>query len=265
MACRPRTGVMCCRAARSSNSRWPHARVTITTTSKIGSLRFESSSAEPSIQKRHDPFVLWTGCGRTYRCSHACASPCRVSYLYDGDFRTRNAICGSTAILGQRIVLAADGELSWASRRASHSSTRSNFIAPFVEQRFRPEQVLLWRIRARKRLPRSRIGVRRRARMRAESGTFITRLCAVDRAPDYPRRPRDYVPLDDFGESAGMSGSRTHDRFQLARPRRAGGIAEAHDLLALTGERFSVTMPVRVAACQYPIERLKRWSDFARS
>ena len=61
---------------------------------------------------------------------------------------------------------------SWASRRASHSSTRSNFIAPFVEQRFRPEQVLLWRIRARKRLPRSRIGVRRREAHARRVGDF---------------------------------------------------------------------------------------------
>ncbi|MFN0059585.1 MAG: GNAT family N-acetyltransferase [Planctomycetota bacterium] len=131
-------------------------------------------------------------------------------YLYDGDlaYEERYLRVYSDSP-GSVFVLAADGErIVGVSTGLPLLDAEPNFIAPFVEQRFRPEQVFYFGESVLERGYRGRgIGVlffaEREAHARRLGDFRYTTFCAVDRAPNHPRRPRDYVPLDDFWRKRG--------------------------------------------------------------
>lgn len=131
-------------------------------------------------------------------------------YLYEGDLdyeaRYLETYTRSTRSIA---VLVFDGpEIVGASTGLPLADETSNVIAPFIEQGYPPaeifyfgESVLLPPYRGRG------LGVRffeeREAHARRPGGSRWTAFCAVDRPPDHPCRPPDYVPLDRFWKKRG--------------------------------------------------------------
>jgi GNAT superfamily N-acetyltransferase len=125
-------------------------------------------------------------------------------YLYDGDLDyERNYLRKFAQLPESTIVIARDGaEIVGASTALPMINAGEEVVTPFRDQGHDPadcyyfgESVLLRRYRG------QGIGVaffrHREDRARALGFKYAT-FCAVDRRPDHPRRPKDYVPLDAF-------------------------------------------------------------------
>lgn len=131
-------------------------------------------------------------------------------YLYEGDLDyERRYLETYTRSPRSVIVLVFDGsDIVGASTGLPLCDETPNVIAPFADQGYEPteifyfgESVLLPQYRG------QGFGVRffeeREAHARRLGGFRWTAFCAVDRAPDHPRRPPDYMPLDRFWEKRG--------------------------------------------------------------
>ncbi|MDX1606216.1 MAG: GNAT family N-acetyltransferase [Candidatus Competibacterales bacterium] len=133
-------------------------------------------------------------------------------YLYAGDLdyearylQTYSASAGSVVVLaldGDRAVGAATG------LPLIHET--DEFKRPFAEQGYPVERVFYFGESVLARPYRGQgIGVRffheREAHARALGGFEYCAFCAVERPPDHPRRPPDYVPLDSFWQRRGYA------------------------------------------------------------
>lgn len=133
-------------------------------------------------------------------------------YLYDGDdvYEARY-LRRYVDAPGGVIVVAFDGdEVVGASTALPLLHADPAFQRPFAEHGYRPaamfylgESVLLPPYRGRG------IGVRffaeREAHARRVGDYRWAAFCAVDRPPDHPRRPPDYVPLDAYWRKRGYA------------------------------------------------------------
>lgn len=130
-------------------------------------------------------------------------------YLYDGDLEyERNYLATYAKSEGSIFVLALDdGKTVGASTGVPMEAETDEVRSPFLRASYDPrdffyfgESVLLSSYRG------HGIGVRffeeREAQARRLSLPFCT-FCAVERPSDHPRRPADYVPLNDFWRKRG--------------------------------------------------------------
>lgn len=126
-------------------------------------------------------------------------------YLYDGNFEYEEKYLKTyTDSPESLVVVVFDGDqVVGASTGIPLEHETEEFKRPFLEQGYDParifyfgESVLLREYRGRG------IGVRffeeREAYARLLGRFDYTAFCAVERSPDHPRRPADYVPLDAF-------------------------------------------------------------------
>lgn len=131
-------------------------------------------------------------------------------YLYDGDAKQESEHLAEFAASPRAgiVVAFAGDEPVGASTCLPLADESANVKAPFLERGLDParvfyfgESVLLPGLRG------QGIGVRffeaREAHARAVSDADYACFCAVERAPDDPRRPPGYVPLDGFWRKRG--------------------------------------------------------------
>jgi len=131
-------------------------------------------------------------------------------YLYDGDLDyERNYLRKFLDLPESTVVVARDGTRTvGASTALPMVNAGEEVMRPFMSKGLDPaeyyyfgESVLLPEYRGRG------IGVaffaRREERARSLGFRYAT-FCAVDRPPDHPRRPKDYVPLDEFWTKRGF-------------------------------------------------------------
>ncbi len=133
-------------------------------------------------------------------------------YLYAGDY-DYEATYLKTYIRssGSVIVLVLDGEqVVGASTGLPLAHETAEFKRPFVEHGYPVEQVFYFGESVLLSAYRGHgLGVRfyheREAHARELSGFTWTAFCAVERPADHPRRPPDYVPLDEFWQRRGYT------------------------------------------------------------
>ncbi|WP_142849832.1 GNAT family N-acetyltransferase [Telmatospirillum sp. J64-1] len=133
-------------------------------------------------------------------------------YLYDGDQAYEERYLRSYAETPDSVIVAAlDGEkVVGAATALPMAGEPEEMRAAFAKAGFDPnrifyfgESVLLSQYRG------QGIGVeffrQREAHARETGGYTHATFCAVDRPADHPRRPADYVPLDDFWRRRGFT------------------------------------------------------------
>lgn len=133
-------------------------------------------------------------------------------YLYDGDYDYEaNYLKTYIESTGSVIVLVFDGaQVVGASTGLPLIHETEEFKHPFVEHGYPVEKVFYFGESVL--LPEYRgrgLGVRffheREAHARELGGFEWTAFCAVQRPVDHPRRPPDYVPLDEFWQRRGYA------------------------------------------------------------
>lgn len=131
-------------------------------------------------------------------------------YLYDGDTAYEETYLREFfAAPGSLLVLVRDGgRVLGASTAMPMEHAHAEFIAPFRAAGIAPESVFYFGESVLDPALRGRgLGHAffdaREARARA-LGRRLATFCAVERAPDHPRRPPAYRPLDDFWAKRGF-------------------------------------------------------------
>jgi GNAT superfamily N-acetyltransferase len=133
-------------------------------------------------------------------------------YLYDGTLdHEREYLRTYAGVPDSVIVLAIDGErVVGASTGLPMEAETDEVKRPFLEQRYEPAAIFYFGESVLERAYRGQgIGVRffeeREAHARGLGRFAWACFCAVQRPADHPRRPPDYVPLDDFWRRRGYA------------------------------------------------------------
>ena len=131
-------------------------------------------------------------------------------YLYDGNLDyERNYLNTYTGVANAVIVVAFDADrVIGASTGLPLAAETDGIRRPFAEHGYDIDEVFYFGESVLEKSYRGRgIGVRffgeREAHARSLPAIRWTAFCAVQRRHDHPRRPADYVPLDDFWRRRG--------------------------------------------------------------
>ncbi len=126
-------------------------------------------------------------------------------YLYEGSLDyERNYLRTYTGVSNSVVVVAFDGpRVVGASTGLPLSSETEEIRKPFIDHDYDVDRVFYFGESVLEKTYRGQgIGVRffeeREAHARSLGGFEWTAFCAVQRPDNHPRRPADYVPLDDF-------------------------------------------------------------------
>ncbi len=132
-------------------------------------------------------------------------------YLYEGSFEYETHYLQTySQTIDSLIVLAFDGEkIVGASTALPLSAETNNVTQPFINQGFNIHEFLyLGESILQKSYRGQGLGVRffeeREAHARRLNKKYAT-FCAVERPLEHPRRPADYIPLDNFWQHRGYS------------------------------------------------------------
>jgi GNAT superfamily N-acetyltransferase len=130
-------------------------------------------------------------------------------YLYEGSFEYETHYLQTySQTIDSLIVLAFDGEkIVGASTALPLSAETNNVTQPFINQGFNIHEFLyLGESILQKSYRGQGLGVRffeeREAHARRLNKKYAT-FCAVERPLEHPRRPADYIPLDNFWQHRG--------------------------------------------------------------
>ncbi|MCB1715657.1 MAG: GNAT family N-acetyltransferase [Candidatus Competibacteraceae bacterium] len=133
-------------------------------------------------------------------------------YLYRGDQDYESQYLQTyIRSAGSVIVLALDGEeVVGAATGLPLRHETEEFKRPFSAHGYEIEKIFYFGESVLRKTYRGQgIGVQffseREAHARSLGGFDITCFCAVQRPPDHPRRPPDYVPLDSFWQKRGYA------------------------------------------------------------
>lgn len=130
-------------------------------------------------------------------------------YLYDGseEFECSYLAGYAKAALSVFVLAIHDGEVVGVSTGLPMVEAADAFQAPFREAGWNLAEVFYFGESVlRKEFRGGGIGHRffdEREAHAARHGFKVTAFCAIDREPDHPMRPDDYVPLDKFWERRG--------------------------------------------------------------